>query len=135
MCIRDRREVEDLVNSTKLFSSSLRVIENKYEKIRPTVKSIKQFENNSQTVSPDSKEITVQFSESLNGYNTGVDYGELGETAFPNITDRYWNSDSTAWTMAVELEANKTYQILISSNFRTTDGVHLKPYLIEFGTR
>ena len=37
-------------------------------------------------VDPNIKKITFQFSEKLNGYNTGVDYSELGEIAFPKVT-------------------------------------------------
>lgn len=133
----NEKEVEDLVNSTKVFSVKLEEIEKEYESLRPTVKSIRQFENNSQQVDPSIKEITVEFSKPLNGHNTGVDFGDLGKDAFPknDINGRYWGEDGRTWTIAVELESNKNYQLLITSNFRTKNGEHLKPYLIDFKTK
>ncbi|MEM6541107.1 MAG: hypothetical protein AAF634_08080, partial [Bacteroidota bacterium] len=92
---------------------------------------------NSENVDPKIKRISVEFSRPLNGYNTGVDFGDLGRDAFPknDINGRFWSEDNTSWTIPVELEPNKTYQILISNNFRTEESIPLKPYLIEFRTR
>ncbi|MCB4235396.1 hypothetical protein LDL59_10825 [Kaistella anthropi] len=56
---------------------------NDYENKRPTVIGIKQFKNKSNNVDPKINEITVEFSEPLNGYNTGIDFGDLGQNAFP----------------------------------------------------
>ena len=133
----NEKEVEDLVNSTKLFSTTLASIEQEYEKLRPTVKGIKQFKNKSQSVDSKINEITIEFSKPLNGYNTGIDYGELGESAFPknDVNGRYWGEDGSDWTIPVELESNKHYQLLITNNFRTENGEHLKPFLIEFKTK
>jgi len=133
----DEKEIEELVNSTKIFSTSLDLIEKEYENSRPIVKKIKQFVNNSQNVDPNIKEITLEFSEPLNGHNTGLDFGDLGEGAFPknDINGRYWSEDGSMWTISVELEPNTKYQLLISSNFRTKNNVHLKPYLVDFKTK
>jgi hypothetical protein len=107
-----------------------------FESKRPYVTGIAQFENNSDNVSPQTKEITVRFSRPLNGYNTGVDFGDLGQEAFPknDINGRYWSEDHTAWTIPVELEPDRTYQLFITNNFRTEDDIPLKAYLIEFKT-
>ena len=85
---------------------------------------------------PKTKEITIEFSEALNGHNTGVDFGELGQDAFPKgtLSERKWSADNKSWTIPVELEPNKVYQIFISNNFRTQESIPLKPYLIEFKT-
>ncbi len=133
----NEQEVEQLVNSTKLFSASLEELFENYESKRPTVTAIKQFENNSQTVDPSIKEITVEFSRALNGYNTGVDFGDLGKDAFPknDIHGRYWGVDGKSWTIPVDLESNKRYQLFITNNFRTDTGEHLKSYLIDFKTK
>jgi len=100
------------------------------------VVGIVQFKNFSQQVSPKIKEITVEFSESLNGHNTGVDFGDDGQDAFPKgtLNGRRWAEDNKSWTIPVALEPNKKYQLLISNNFRTEDGIPLKPYLLEFNT-
>jgi hypothetical protein len=130
-------EIEDFVKKTNFFSKSLDELYQDFEKKRPYVTGIKQFKNNSKDVSSTLKEITLEFSEPLNGYNTGVDFGELGENAFPknDVTKRFWSEDKKSWTISVNLEPNKKYQILISTNFRTSNNIPLKQYLVEFETK
>jgi len=124
------------VAKSNFFSKPLNKLYQDFERKRPTIVSIKQFKNKSEKVNPNIKEITIEFSESLNGHNTGVDFGELGQIAFPknDVTKRYWSKDNKNWTISVNLEANRKYQILITNNFRTQNGMPLKPYLIEFQT-
>ena len=128
--------IEDYVTKSNYFSKSLEELQKDYESKRPTVLGIKQFNNYSKNVDPKTKEITINFSEPLNGFNTGIDYGELGETAFPksDFKKRYWSNDNKSWTIPVELEPNKKYQFMITSNFRNTTNYPLKNYLIEFET-
>ncbi|MEM8507768.1 MAG: hypothetical protein AAF717_08055 [Bacteroidota bacterium] len=130
-------QIEGFIHKANFFSTSLDELYQNFENRRPTVIGIKQFENNSENVDPKIKRISVEFSRPLNGYNTGVDFGDLGRDAFPknDINGRFWSEDNTSWTIPVELEPNKTYQILISNNFRTEESIPLKPYLIEFRTR
>lgn len=129
-------EIEDFIKKSNYFSKPLDKLYETFENKRPTVIRIKQFENKSQKVSPKVKEITVEFSQSLNGHNTGVDFGDLGQSAFPknDITKRFWSNTNKSWTIPVELEPNKEYQIFITNNFRTDEDIPLKPYLIEFKT-
>lgn len=110
---------------------------NDHENKRPTVIGIKQFKNKSNNVDPKINEITVEFSEPLNGYNTGIDFGDLGQNAFPknDVKKRYWSKDKKFWTISVTLEPKKNYQLLITNNFRTDKNIPLKQYLIEFETR
>jgi hypothetical protein len=129
-------EIEDFIKKSNYFSAPLEELYETFESNRPTVILIKQFENNSQNVSPKIKEVTIEFSKPLNGQNTGVDFGDLGQDAFPKgtLNGRHWAENNKFWTIPVELEPNKDYQILISNNFRTEDDIPLKPYLIEFKT-
>jgi len=128
--------IEDFIKKANYFSAPLEELYKTFESKRPTVIGIKQFANNSQNVSSKINEITIEFSEPLNGQNTGVDFGNLGQDAFPKgtLTGRFWVEDRKSWTIPVDLEMNKKYQILISNNFRTEDDIPLKPYLIEFKT-
>lgn len=130
-------EIEDFVAKSNFFSKPLNELYQDFEKKRPKVIGITQFKNKSEKVNSNIKEITIEFSEPLNGYNTGVDFGELGQSAFPknDVTKRFWSNGNKAWTITVDLEPNKKYQILITNNFRTQNGMPLKPYLIEFQTR
>ena len=129
-------EIEGFVKKANYFSTSLDTLYQRFENKRPFVKGIRQFKNNSQKVDPNIKQITIEFSEPLNGHNTGVDFGELGQDYFPknDVTKRFWSEDHTAWTISVELESNTRYQILISNNFRTSQDIPLRPYLIDFKT-
>lgn len=129
-------EIEDFVKKSNFFSKSLDDLYKDFENKRPTVIGIKQFKNHSKKVNPKIKEITVEFSESLNGHNTDIDYGDLGQDAFPKNdgTKRYWSKDNKSWTIPVILEPNKKYQLLIGNNFRTDKNIPLKQYLIEFET-
>ena len=130
-------EIEDFVATSNFFSKPLNNLDNDFEKKRPKVVGIKQFKNKSKKVNPNIKEITIEFSEPLNGHNTGVDFGELGQSAFPksDVTKRFWSNDNKTWTITVNLKPNKKYQILITDNFRTQNRMPLKQYLIEFQTR
>lgn len=132
----DEAAVDDFITKSGYFSATLDELYQNFEARRPTVTGIQQFENHSTNVSPSINEITVNFSEPLNGHHTGVDFGDLGQDAFPKGDPhaRSWGTDNLSWTLPVELEPNRQYQILISNNFRTTQDVPLKAYLIEFTT-
>lgn len=132
----DEIKVEEFIKKANYFSASLNKLHQVFESKRPTVVSIKQFKNNSQNVSPKTKEITIEFSQALNGHHTSVDLGELGQDAFPKgtLNGRSWSKDKKSWTIPVELEPNKKYQIFITNNFRTQESIPLKSYMIEFKT-
>ena len=131
----NEKQVESIVNSTKLLPKTLAQLNKDYEEQRPKVISLHPFKNGSKTVKPGVTKITVTFSKPLNGYNTGIDFGPLGEEAMPKVSrERIWTQDAKSWTFEADLKPNIHYQILISNNFRTKEGIRLKPYLIDFST-
>jgi hypothetical protein len=131
----NEKEVERIVDLTKLLPKTLEELNNDYEKQRPKVLQLIPFENGNQKVKSGLTKITVVFSEPLVKYNTGVDFGPLGEDYFPKINaERVFGEDGKSWTFETDLKPNKRYQILISNNFRKENGVRLKPYLIDFNT-
>jgi hypothetical protein len=128
-------EVEAFVDESGYLSKPINQLYDEYQAARPYVTHTSGIENGSKDIPAGQKEITIHFSEPLNGYNTGVDYGEKGAEAFPKVSfDRIWSDDNQSWTITADLESNKHYQILISNNFRLENGIQLKPYLIEFWT-
>lgn len=132
----NEREVERIVDGTKLLPKTLTELYQDYDNSRPVIVRLLPFENGSQDVKPGLTKITVIFSEPLLAYNTGIDYGPLGEEHFPQIKpERVFGEDGTSWTFDADLKPNQQYQILISNNFRKENGVRLKPYLIEFKTK
>ena len=128
-------EIDDFIDRVDYFSKTIEELQKEDRENRPKVLKVQQFENGAENVDPEIKQITVAFSVKLNGYNTGVDYSDLGETAFPKVASREWSSDSTSWTLEVELEPEKHYKFWITSNFRTKSGIAILPHLIEFKTR
>ncbi len=128
-------EIDAFIDQTGYFSKAIDEIREDDIKSRPAVLKIREFRNGSTDVDPKIDRITIEFSEQLNGYNTGVDYSDLGEKYFPKTDSRSWSVDSLSWTMNVHLEPQKHYKFWITSNFRTKNGVPLLPYLIEFETK
>ncbi|MCH2225967.1 MAG: hypothetical protein MK066_14460 [Crocinitomicaceae bacterium] len=131
----DPGEIDAFIDNTGFFSKTIEELRIEDQKNRPNVVSINEIENGAQNVDPNIDEITIHFSEKLNGYNTGVNYSDLGKNTFPKVVNREWAADSTSWKLKVDLESNKHYKFWITSNFRTENGVALLPYLIEFKTK
>lgn len=131
----DAVEIEEIINSTHFFTAPITQLRASFEEKRPTVIAIKEFKNNDLNIDPKVKEITFEFSEPLNGYHTGMDFGPIGENGVPKILKRSWSTDAKSYMIAVELEPNKHYQLFIGNNFRTKDNRPLKPYLINFKTK
>lgn len=128
-------EIERIVDITKLLPKTLKELNNDYEKQRPTVIQLTPFENGNQKVKSGITKITITFSEPLVKFNTGIDFGPLGQDYFPKIkAERTFSEDGKSWTFEADLKPNQQYQILISNNFRKQNGVRLKPYLIDFKT-
>lgn len=132
----DEKEVERIVDASKLLPNSISQLYKDYESKRPTVIKIKEFENGDMNVNSDINTITVIFSEELNGIQNGLDFGELGEEFYPKVDNqsRQWGKDNLSYTFNVDLMPNKKYQMMIGSNFRLSNGIRLKPYVIEFQT-
>lgn len=133
--LSDSTEIERYVNASGYFTRPLNELQTAFEASRPEVAHVLGITNGSTAVPSDTTLITVEFSEPLNGYHTGMDYGPLGEKVLPEfIGDRTWAEDGKTWSFTVVLEPNRHYQMLITSSFRKEDGTPLKPYLIDFQT-
>lgn len=128
-------EIDKFIDQTGFFTKSIEKLRNEDVKNRPSILKIQEFRNQAKDVHPNINKITIEFSEKLNGYNTGVDYSDLGESAFPKVINREWSADSTSWTMEVDLKPSYHYKFWITSNFRTANNIPLLPLLIEFDTK
>lgn len=132
----NEKEVENIVNTAKLFPKSLDELNLDYEKLRPKVINLAPFENGNKNVKPGIVQISINFSEEMDINYRGFDYGPLGENhiyKFKKMTG--WSNGNKTITIEVELEPNKQYQVLITNKFRNKKGIALKPYLIEFETK
>ena len=128
-------EIDKFIDDTHFFTKSIETLRKADKKNRPQVLRIQEFGNNAKGVDPNIKRITFEFSEQLNGYNTGLDYSELGENAFPEVLSREWSTDSTSWSLEVALEPSSHYEFWVTSNFKTENNIPLLPELIKFNTR
>lgn len=128
-------QVENFVDRTKFFSASLKMLNENFEKLRPRVIKVSQFENGSQTVSPGLTTITLNFSESMDKNNRGFDFGPLGEPNVLRVKNVIgFSEDGKSFTFEIELKPNQRYQSLITNRFCTTNGIPLKPFFIDIVT-
>jgi len=108
---------------------------NYYESLRPRVLGIKQFENGSQSVPPNTTTVTIHFSQPMNVNTRGFEFGPLGEYNVLMIQKVIgFSEDRKSFSYEVKLEPNKRYQSLVSDRFMDESGIPLKPYLIDIKT-
>ena len=131
---KNKETVDSLIDACNFFSKPIQELRIEDEKARPKIKSINSIGENFNEVNPNTTEISFEFSEPLNGLHTGVNYGEMGDKAFPKILEANWSEDKRIWTLMVELKENHSYQFYITENFRNEEGLPLMPYLLEFKT-
>ena len=123
-----------IIDASGFFSKSIDSLMRYDKQKRPKVATVEPFENSAKAVSPQTSEIAFVFSEPLNGYHTGVDFGPAKKALFPKILERKWSEDHQKWIVEVELLPNTHYQMLLSTNFRTEQNVPILPYLLDFKT-
>lgn len=129
------KQISTFADRTKFFSDSLKNLESKYEKSRPMIISISQFENGSQSVNPNLKQITLNFSTSMNKEIRGFDFGPLGEKVILMVKKVIgFSEDGKSFTYEVELKPNKRYQAMVTNRFIGTNGIPLKPFVIDVKT-
>lgn len=130
------KNVDAFIDETKVFTQPLTLLRAEDEKIRPKVMSIKQFQNNSKNVAPNTSRITIVFSEPMNIEHRGFEFGPLGEQNVLRVQNVIGFSDNgMEFTFEVKLKPNKQYQSLVSNRFQSKNGIPLNPYLIDFKTK
>ena len=133
---RNEADVERIVNSAGLFPEPLSALYSEFDAKRPRVIEVTLLKSGQSKLPAGKQKLTIVFSEPLNGFHTGVDFGPLGKDHFPVVNPhRVWSADKRSWTIEADLKPNMKYQILIDNNFRNDGGLPLKPYLIEFETQ
>lgn len=131
----DEAAVEEIVDVTKYFSTTLADMYEDYESHRPSIVSINPIANASY-LQAGRQRITIHFSEKMDPARRGFDYGPLGESNVLRVESVVgFSQDSTSFTFEVNLEKDKRYQSTVTANFVSTSGYPLKPYLIDFETK
>lgn len=134
----DYNKEEDLiafVEKSKYFEKPLLVYKEAFEKSRPEVIGIKEFENNSQNVNTNIKTVTLYFSQPMNTNFRGFDYGPTGEKNVLMVQRVLgFSGDKKSFSYEVKLEPNRHYQSVVTERFRNENGIPLKAFLINFKT-
>lgn len=131
----DQKALEMFVNKSGYFQKPLDEYKTIFESNRPEIKSIDQFDNGNQNVDSNIEVITVNFTKKMDDRFRGFDYGPLGEKNVLRVHEFLgFSEDQKSMSFRVNLEPNKRYQITITNRFRNTDGIPLKPYLIDIET-
>lgn len=131
----DETAIAKVVDASRLLPQPVKKLKASFETKRPRVRDVS-ISAGKKNIRAGKTMITITFSEPLNGYNTGLDYGPAGPAAFPAVSaTRTWSADRRQWTIEADLQPGKEYQIQISENFRNEAGMPLKPYLLVFSTQ
>lgn len=130
----DEKKLIDFVNTSKYFDEPLSVYKERFEKSRPTVVNVLEIENSHKPISPNTKQLTVEFSEPMNTIRISTDLGQLGKDHYPNISKAKFTKDGKFLVYDVTLEPNKTYEMVLHWNMRNLNGIPLVPYTVKFKT-
>jgi len=131
----DENALNNFVDQSGYFEKPVQAYKKEYEESRPVVIGIKQFKNNSIDVDPDVIQITIEFSSVMDKQFRNFELGPLGVNNLLKIK-RFigFSDDGKLVTFEVELKPAQHYQIIIGGGFRNTNGIRLKPYLVNFST-
>lgn len=126
-----------LVDGTKFLPMTLKEIGIKYESMRPTVKRIVEFDNDSKKVSSKFTTITIEFSEPMSSCCRSFDFDETAGVERLIIKKHIgWSDDKMRYAIEVEdLVPNTTYGLIISNFAKEDGGNRLAPYTIRFTTK
>lgn len=131
----NEEQIEAFVDASNFLSDSLNQIYEKYEARKPTVLNIEPAIINKQNVDSKLKKITLNFSTAMDKESRGFDFGPLGEENVLRVQKVIgFSEDGRSFTFEVDLEPNKQYQSLVTNRFISTNGLPLKPFLIDFRT-
>lgn len=131
----NEREIEKIVDGSKIFPVKLEQMWVDYNEQRPTVISVVPLGDKSQKIKPGMLQYSIRFSEEMDTNFRGFDFGPLGEDYVYELSKIIgWSEDQRTFSLEIKLKPNKKYQTLISSNFRNKKGFRLMPFLVEFET-
>ena len=132
---RDPLAVEAVVEASRYFDRPLDDLRGEYERNRPTVVGIAEFENGTRDLDPATQRMSITFSAPMNPRFRGFDYGPLGEEHVLRITQFVGISDDRRTvTVDVALRPDTRHQLTLSDQFRDEDGRALVPYTIDVTT-
>ena len=132
---QDPLAVEAVVEASRYFDRPLDDLRSEYERNRPTVVGIAEFDNGARDLNPATQRLHITFSAPMNPRFRGFDYGPLGEEHVLRVTEFVGISDDRRTvTIDVALRPDARHQLTLSDQFRDEDGRALVPYTIDVTT-
>lgn len=127
--------LNNFVDQSGYFTEPVKTLKDKFEASRPTVVNIKPFKNGDNNVNPSTKQITIEFSTIMDKSHRNFELGPLGTSNLLRVKSVIgFSEDGRSLTFEADLLPTHQYQLVIGDGFRNSDGVPLKPYLIDFKT-
>lgn len=131
----DPAAIERFVDSTHYFPTDIRALKEAYDRSRPEVVRISGFASGDRQVDPAIKRMSITFSQPMSKDHRGFDFGPLGESHVLRIERVVgFSEDGRTLEVDIALEPGKQLQVLLTENFRTAEGVPLRPYLVDITT-
>ena len=125
-----------IIEFFKFTADSISLIKLKHESTLPTVISIEPFFNNAQNVAPDTKEMTINFSEPLLGKGASINYGALGKENYPVKSVIGYINNNRSVKLELALKPDTEYELILTGEaFKNVEGTPLKAYSIKFRTK
>lgn len=132
----DPAAIERFVESTGYFQAGISALRAAYDQSRPVVARVSEFTSGDRQVDPDIKRMTITFSQPMSKDNRGFDFGPLGEEHVLRIERVVgFSEDGRTLEVDIALEPERQLQVLLTENFRTAEGVPLRPYLVDITTK
>ena len=132
---KNKKAVRKFVEKSEYLTEDFDILKTKYAEHQPKVKGIKELHCNQDLVDPNTTEITIQFSKSMNPRFRNFKFGPKGRDKVLPINSFDWNEDFTEARLGIELSSDKQYQIVLSSEFRDLDGRCIDNFLIDLKTK
>ena len=136
----DEAKVEEFLRKSKFYEEGFdrEKIMLEYENNKPTIVKFEPFENNSNDVNSDTKELKITFSKEMDPSKISVKYSEKGKDYLPLKKVKGYENNNKTLVFEIELVPNKEYEFLITNeNFKSKDGYQLKEeeLLVQFKTK
>lgn len=130
------QNVEMIVDGSGYFEQSLDTLYARYESSRPRILKIEGIENESDQLQPGTKTVTIHFSQPMDVNHRGFDYGPLGEDHVMAIQTLHgFSDDKKSISFDVKLKPDHRHQMMITTRFRSAEGIPLKQLLLNVKTQ
>lgn len=124
-----------LAAAYKEYAGNIENYRKEYERKKPKVIAIAEFENGSKKVSASIKTITVKFDRPLLGKGKSISLGKKGRDAVPNFGEITYSEDRQSVIIEVDLVSNKEYEFVLTGRaFKSVEWMPMNDYTISFET-